>query len=204
MSRFFFFRLLTFFSSFALTNAAWAHNLPLQPDHAHAFFNGFLHPLTGMDHLLVMLAVGAWARFHARALWHAPSLFVLAMAIGFQTTALNVALPDPEFMIALSVLTMGLLLSTSRRLSKQITWLMLAVFGVCHGMAHGLKSGEVAPHSFMLGMLLCTALLHGLGMLWGHMIWGLNHRLLIQRASGWSMALLGASLLAPFLWMAAA
>jgi hydrogenase/urease accessory protein HupE len=56
----------------------------------------------------------------------------------------------------------------------------------------------------MLGMLLSTSVLHLAGMVMGHMLIGVNHLKLLRRMSGWSMALFGVSLLAPFWWMAAA
>ncbi|HRE53558.1 MAG TPA: HupE/UreJ family protein, partial [Candidatus Competibacter sp.] len=47
----------------------------------HGFAAGLLHPLTGLDHLLAMVAVGLFA---ARAAGPklAPATFVLAMALG--------------------------------------------------------------------------------------------------------------------------
>ena len=45
--------------------------------------HGFLHPLTGLDHILAMVAVGVFAtQLAGRALWVVPAAFVLAMVAG--------------------------------------------------------------------------------------------------------------------------
>jgi urease accessory protein len=198
------FRALILFVGGLATSSVWAHTNPSLVDHQHAFFSGLLHPWTGIDHLLVMLAVGIWARFHANRIGLAPLVFVLAMAIGFQASQWSAYTPDPEFMIAMSVLVMGLLLSKTNSTSMLLIWPLLLIFGMAHGMAHGLEAGEGPQFAFMLGMLLSTSVLHLAGMVMGHMLIGVNHLKLLRRMSGWSMALFGVSLLAPFWWMAAA
>ena len=124
------------------TSSVWAHTNPGMVDHQHAFFSGLLHPWTGMDHLLVMLAVGVWARFHANRIRLAPLAFVVAMAIGFQASQWAAYTPDPEFMIAMSVVVMGLLLSKTTSTSMLLMWPLLWIFGMAHGLAHGLEAGE--------------------------------------------------------------
>ena len=59
--------------------AAWAH-----PGHDIAdFVSGFSHPFTGIDHLLVLLAVGFWAgRSQLQARWQVPVLFMVVMTMG--------------------------------------------------------------------------------------------------------------------------
>jgi hydrogenase/urease accessory protein HupE len=53
------------------------------PGSSHGFTDGFLHPLTGWDHLLAMFAVGLWAAQHrGRALWLIPLSFVGVMVLG--------------------------------------------------------------------------------------------------------------------------
>lgn len=49
----------------------------------HGFVDGLLHPLLGVDHLLVMLAIGLWAAMRGgRALWLLPMTFLTAMGAG--------------------------------------------------------------------------------------------------------------------------
>ena len=50
---------------------------------AHAAWQGFIHPIGGLDHVLAMVAVGVLAaRLGGRALWALPASFVATMAIG--------------------------------------------------------------------------------------------------------------------------
>jgi len=198
------FRALILFVGGLATSSVWAHTNTAMVDHQRAFFSGFLHPWTGIDHLLVMFAVGIWARFQANRIGLAPLVFVMAMAIGFQASRWSAYTPDSEFMIAMSVLVMGLLLSKTASTSMLLIWPLLLIFGMAHGMAHGLEAGEGPQFAFMLGMLLSTSVLHLAGMVMGQMLISVNHLKLLRRMSGWSMALFGVSLLAPFWWMAAA
>ena len=51
--------------------------------HAHGFIHGFAHPLSGLDHVLVMIAIGivAW-QFVRRAFWLLPATFAMALTLG--------------------------------------------------------------------------------------------------------------------------
>ena len=52
-------------------------------DVAQGFVGGFLHPLTGPDHVAAMVAVGLWgAVLGPPALWLLPVAFPLVMALG--------------------------------------------------------------------------------------------------------------------------
>ena len=61
--------LLTILGIVAFPAIAFAH-----PGHEMAnFASGFIHPFTGIDHLLVMLAVGYWAgKSQSSARWQVP------------------------------------------------------------------------------------------------------------------------------------
>jgi urease accessory protein len=53
-------------------------------DHSHmSFSEGLLHPFSGLDHVLAMVAVGLWAsQLGGRALWLLPVTFPVVMAVG--------------------------------------------------------------------------------------------------------------------------
>src|SRR6476660_332538 len=73
-------------------------------EHATSFSSGFLHPLTGPDHLLAMVAVGLWAGLNGgRAVWAWPVAFVGVMLIGGVLGMTGVALPAVESGILASV-----------------------------------------------------------------------------------------------------
>ena len=61
-------------------NALSAH---VGVDPAHDLLHGLGHPLTGIDHICAMLAVGIWAAQRSgRAIWLVPLSFMSVMALG--------------------------------------------------------------------------------------------------------------------------
>ncbi|HEY3863159.1 MAG TPA: HupE/UreJ family protein [Verrucomicrobiae bacterium] len=144
-------------------NLASAHIIFGSP---HGFQDGVLHPLTGMDHLLAMVAVGLWAAQHrGRALWLIPLTFVSVMLLGGILGVAGVYLPGAEWAIALSVLALGALVATTTRFTPSLSMVIVGVFALFHGYAHGHEMPAAASAiPFSLGFILATALLHGLGM----------------------------------------
>ena len=70
--------------------------------------SGFLHPLTGLDHVVAMVAVGLWGVFlGAPAVWLLPVIFPVVMALGGALGVLGVPLPGVETGIALSGVILG-------------------------------------------------------------------------------------------------
>jgi urease accessory protein len=146
-----------------LPNLAEAHILFGTP---HGFQDGFLHPLTGWDHLLAMVAVGLWAAQHrGRALWLIPLSFVSVMLLGGILGVAGVAMPGAELTIAISVLTLGLLVATTTRFRPSLSMAVVGLFALFHGFAHGHEMPAAASAlAFSVGFVLATALLHGLGL----------------------------------------
>lgn len=139
-----------------------------EPD-AVGFAGGFAHPFGGFDHLMAMIAVGLWAVQQAakqpRALWLLPASFVAAMAAGFVLALTGIDLPGVETGIALSVLLLGLIVAFSMRPPLPAAMAVTALFALFHGHAHGTEVGDASQAAvYALGMLLATALLHGLGL----------------------------------------
>lgn len=96
--------ILTLLGTLAFPAIAFAH-----PGHDMAnFVSGFSHPFTGIDHLLVMLAVGYWAgQSQSAARWQLPHQFVLFMLGGVVLGAMIPGMAFIEAAIAVSVLAMG-------------------------------------------------------------------------------------------------
>jgi urease accessory protein len=126
---------------------------------------GFLHPLGGIDHLLAMIAVGLWAAQRGgRALWAVPAAFVAMMAVGGVAGATGATLPLVELGIALSLIALGLALTLSVRLPVFISAVLVGLFALFHGHAHGSELPEAAAAlGYGLGFVAATAALHGLG-----------------------------------------
>lgn len=126
------------------------------------FMSGMLHPLLGIDHLLVMIAVGIWAvQLGSRALWAVPLSFVLAMAAGAALGYAGVAVPLAEPVIALSVLVCGLLVVSACKLSPLHGAAIVGAFALFHGAVHATETAAgAAPVTFIAGVLAATVALH--------------------------------------------
>ena len=137
----------------AVALPAAAH--PGHPD--SGFTAGLLHPLTGLDHLLALLAVGLWSREqrHGAVL---PPVFLVLMALGSACAGAGLALPALETSIAATVLLLGGLVACSPVLQRRLP----AQFAVV--VAHGV---ELAGAASGAGFLLTSAGLMTLGALPG-------------------------------------
>src|SRR5579864_36539 len=72
------------------------------------FSGGFVHPLTGPDHVAAMVAVGLWgAVLGPPALWLLPVIFPLVMAFGGVLGIAGVPIPRVEVGIAVSAIVLG-------------------------------------------------------------------------------------------------
>jgi urease accessory protein len=164
----------------------------------HGFMTGFLHPLTGADHLAAMLAVGLWSALTARRAWPdllwAPLGFASMLLVGALVGLAGVQVPAVEPMIAASLLVLGLLVLTQRRLAPLAAGALVGVFALFHGAAHGYElAGEAGAALTLAGMLLATVVLHSVGIAVG---WTLRHgHRWLPRMAGAVVALLGAALL---------
>jgi urease accessory protein len=135
------------------------------------FTSGFLHPLTGFDHLLAMVSVGLWGAFLGRPLLIAlPVLFPAVMAIGGVLGMANIPMPPVEIGIALSVLVLGAAIAFALRPPIWVACVLVGIFAIFHGYAHGHELPSAAdPLGYSVGFVLCTGLLHvggiGLGLM---------------------------------------
>jgi len=133
------------------------------PGHGAGLAGGFLHPLTGADHVLAMLAVGLWAALRGRRAALAwPAAFVAAMAAGFMAVQAGLVLPQLEAMIAGSVILLGAAIALRLAAPVWLGAVAIAAFGLFHGGAHGMElHGEPLP--FAAGFLIASVTLHGIG-----------------------------------------
>lgn len=150
--------------------AGLAVSLPAaaHPGHADSGFGaGLLHPFTGLDHLLALLAVGLWSRQVRHGAVLLPA-FLIMMALGAACAGAGLTLPALETSIAATVLLLGGLAacapSLQRRLPPQLALIVVGGCAFLHGVAHG---RELAGMASGAGFLLASALLMGLGALPG-------------------------------------
>ncbi len=126
------------------------------------FLSGVTHPLTGIDHMLAMVAVGIWGTQLGRpAIWLLPMMFPLVMAGGGVLGVRAVPLLFVEIGVAASAIVLGLLILLVARLSIRAAAVIVGVFAVLHGHAHGAELPAAAdPLSYGVGFVLVTGLLH--------------------------------------------
>lgn len=130
---------------------------------------GLVHPVSGLDHVLAMIAVGLWgAVLGAPAIWLLPVAFPLVMAFGGLMGLLGVPVPAVEIGIAGSALALGMLVMVEARPPVWVAALIVALFAIFHGHAHGRELPEGASALlYSLGFVVATGLLHGVGILLG-------------------------------------
>ncbi|MEI6616730.1 MAG: HupE/UreJ family protein [Cyanobium sp. ELA507] len=173
----------------ATPTAALAH---AEASHGGGLVAGFLHPISGLDHAVAMVAVGLWgAVLGPPALWVLPVAFPMVMAFGGLLGLLGVPMPGVEIGIAVSGLVMGLMVLLEFRPPLAAAVLLVATFALFHGYAHG---AELPPGGnallYSLAFVVATGLLHLLGILLGEVRRWPGGRLGV-RAAGAGVALVG-------------
>jgi urease accessory protein len=127
---------------------------------------GLSHPLFGLDHVLAMVAVGLWAATTGgRAVYLVPLAFVAMMGGGFLLALIGAPLPFVEPAILASVIALGLLIAAAVKLPTSMGMIVVGLFALFHGFAHGGEVGAATYLEYGLGFAVATALLHlaGLG-----------------------------------------
>lgn len=141
----------------------------IQRGEAVSFVSGFAHPISGLDHVVAMIAVGLWgAQLGAPAIWVLPVAFPLVMACGGMLGLLGVPLPGAELGIAASAILLGGAVMLRARPPLPAAALLVGFFAVFHGYAHGseLPPGESAL-LYSLGFVIATGCLHATGIAFG-------------------------------------
>jgi urease accessory protein len=177
---------------------AFAH---IEGGQAIGFITGLMHPLSGLDHVLAMIAVGIWgAQLGNPALWILPVTFPMVMAMGAMMGLLGISLPGIEIGIALSAVLLGTMVVGEIRPKIFVAALLVGFFAIFHGHAHGteLPAGQ-SGMLYSMGFVIATGFLHA-----GGITLGLLHRWpagkFVLRGAGAIIALMGGT----FLWRAIA
>ncbi len=142
--------------------SAYAH---IQQGEAVGFLSGFHHPISGLDHVLAMVAVGLWgAQLGAPAVWLLPVAFPMVMAVGGMLGLMGVPLPGIEYGIAASAILLGVAVLFELRPPLALAAMLVGVFAIFHGHAHGteLPPGQNAL-LYSMGFVIATGCLHAAG-----------------------------------------
>ena len=141
---------------------AWAH---VGSGAAGGFLTGLQHPVSGLDHVIAMLAVGLWgAQLGAPAIWLLPVVFPMMMAMGGMLGLMGIPIPGVEIGIAVSAVVLGFMVLAEARLKIQLAMVIVAFFAMFHGHAHGteLPAGQ-SGLIYSIGFVAATGCLHGMG-----------------------------------------
>jgi urease accessory protein len=169
--------------------AAQAH---VNKGEAAGFLSGLKHPISGLDHVVAMIAVGLWgAQLGAPAIWVLPVAFPMVMACGGMLGLLGVPLPGIEIGIAASAILLGAAVMTELRPPIALAAVLVGFFAIFHGYAHGseLPAGQ-SGLLYSIGFVMATGCLHGVGISIGLVHrWSWGQRAL--RVAGAAIALAG-------------
>lgn len=150
--------------------SALAHHLPPGYEDVDEFdqaqmTSGFLHPFTGLDHLLLAFAVGCLAFAAGKKAGMAlASSFVGSMTLGMIAGRLGTSLPMLEQGLALSVIGAGLLMVFAARHLRFSGVVFAVVAGLWHGNAHGAEmSSSASALAYGSALLLGTMTLSAAG-----------------------------------------
>src|SRR5262245_37141554 len=133
---------------------------------SHGFMHGFSHPLSGIDHILAMVAVGLFAaHLGGRALWLVPMTFVSVMALAGFAGMAGVKLPFVEIGIGVSVVVLSLAVAFQLNVPTLVAMALVGILAIFHGHVHGAEMPESASgFAYGVGFICATALLHAIGM----------------------------------------
>lgn len=175
--------------------AALAH-----PGHegAGGLLQGLVHPVTGIDHVLAMIAVGLLAaQYGGRALWLVPMSFLVAMAAAGAIGMAGIPVQIVEVGIGLSVVVLGLMIAFQIKPPTLVAMVVVGFFALFHGYAHGSEMPNgLAGLSFAAGFLAATGLLLGAGVGLGLLLQRRTVSPRLIQAGGGAMALIGIAVLA--------
>ena len=183
-----------------LTETAEAHPI-LTTLSTNSFYQGLIHPLTGIDHWTSMIGLGILAGYlggHAK--WRLPIFFVSSMLVGALIGLLPISqslATCTEFLIAASALCLGTVLLFAAKPSESAVLLMISSAGVWHGFAHAFEMPGVSAHAidYFFGFALTTLFLLSAGV--GSMVLPMMriHKRAYVRYSGALLVIIATNLL---------
>jgi len=143
-----------------LADSALAHD-----GQTGGFLTGLSHPVSGLDHIAAMIAVGLWgSQLRKPAIWVLPVVFPLVMAFGAFLALVGLGLPGVEIGIALSAVVLGAMVMMEAKPPLAVSVFFVSVFAVFHGQAHGTElPANQNSLVYSVGFVVSTGLLHATG-----------------------------------------
>jgi len=170
-------RLSVLLAVYLAPSIAFAH---VEGSPAGGFTTGLSHPISGLDHVLAMIAVGLWgAQLGNPAIWVLPVAFPMVMAFGGTLGLMGLGLPGIELGIAFSGLALGSMILMEVRPPLWTAVALVGFFAIFHGHAHGTELPDGASSLYYsVGFVIATGCLHATGI-----AVGLIHRWPIGRVA---------------------
>ena len=146
----------------AMTSVAEAH----VGRGASGFMHGFIHPFTGYDHIVAMVAVGLFAAIIGRrARYLVPSSFVAMMMAGAAWAMAGFTMPFVEAGITASMFILGGVVLLRWQAPVALAMALCGFFAVFHGFAHGAEMPiEATGFEYGAGFVIATIILHAIGL----------------------------------------
>lgn len=143
---------------------------------ATSFFSGITHPLTGLDHLVMLLGIG-FLISQSKGMNRQLSLITVAvfgMVAGVGFGALSGIATGVESIIMASIFAVAFAVWQNKQqqvslFSKVFSYSSIALV-VFHGWAHGLEAPVSELFSFASGMMLSAAMLMSIGCIVGRFV----------------------------------
>ncbi|WP_312966413.1 HupE/UreJ family protein [Acinetobacter gerneri] len=140
-------------------------------DQTHTGFEaGFLHPFTGIDHMMMAFALGVLLYSSAQR-WKMFGLLgmIVALSIGFIIGQSHlIPAQFAEYGIGTSLFVVGIALFSNSKIILPIATALLVTF---HGVAHGAELGH-SGHALALvsGMIAAMSMIYVIGLAFGHFV----------------------------------
>jgi len=138
---------------------------------AAGLVEGFIHPLTGLDHLLIAITAGYWA---ARAGNHGirdMAMFLALLLAGMLLGMVSVAFPELGIGLLLAFVLTVAVIAMAIAMPEMFVYVFFGSFALYHGLTHMLEMpGHVMVAGYVTGLLISTGLLLALGSLLRHVV----------------------------------
>lgn len=160
--------------------------LGVQPAYAHhpldgaipsnwfeGLMSGLAHPIIGLDHFAFVVALGLLAGLHKKLGLIIPVSFCLTTALGTVIHLNSIDLPVTEFIIAISVLIIGIALALDKTVNLGLITVLSVIAGVFHGYAYGesIVGAEMTPlGAYLLGFILIQLVISAIAFYLGNLI----------------------------------
>lgn len=128
--------------------------------------DGFMHTVTGLDHLLIAIAAGFWA---GRSGDHGVAgvlYFLSLLLVGILLGSCCVLFPQLQLSTILAVLLTVAFVAASVTAPQYFAYIFFGGFAIYHGIVHMLEmTAPVAAMSYVIGLLFSTWLLLMFGLI---------------------------------------